>query len=491
MPQPQFVFDRFGRVLRQELTGLGDTALTMGKNMVMQPAAGYAGLLDLARTFSLDSAVNTIKDTEGLAGGPSTREGMRNLQAVGDAMGLITEPLQRGVDVVGEYSPAGGAVLMGAGAALDLTKLGRAGKLGKAAKAGESAERATTGIFGDYSPTAIPAVEQGPVLRYEPARGVSGRVARLTENKDAMNRAAVMMSNGMTEDGLGWYNMEPLRQQFVGRLGEEQGTKQFNQYIDLMAATSAGARTNSNARIASYYYVNGNEGAPVPIPPIGSGYGHKAQNLHNKNANEILSGGGLDPIQHPKRFTFAENLKGNLEPVTVDKHNVRAWGIASRDPEFIDIRLEDTKGAGAPDWWDAQKYGEWSPADFNPRQFVADNGVKWDDVPPTWFAGAPKANEYAALERLNQTLSDRMGAMPAQGQAALWLGAGPQTGLGSPPMSMMNTFDQLLQQRAAARKQTPTEVLDEFIRKKRALMLPVAGAGAAYGLLSSQEQPTD
>lgn len=486
MPQPQFVVDRFGNVLRRELAGLGDTALTMGKNMLMQPAAGYNGLLDLLRGRGLDSAVNTIDSTQAIAGGPSTREGMRNLQGIGKAVGMLADPLtEYVVDPLGEVSPAAAAGLLGVAAVANPTK-----GAGKAAKAA-AAERATTGIFGDYSPTAIPAVAQGPVTRYEPPRGVSDRVARLMDNKDATNRAAVMMSNGMTDDGLGWYNMEPLRQQFVSRLGEDQGTQQFNQYIDLMAATSAGARTNSNARIASYYYVNGAEGAPVPIPPIGSGYGHKAQNLHNKNANEILSGGGLDPIQHPKRFTFAENLKGNLEPVTVDKHNVRAWGIASRDPEFIDMRLEDAKGAGAPDWWDAQKYGEWSPADFNPRQFVADNGVKWDDIPPTWFAGAPKANEYAALERLNQSLSDRMGAMPAQGQAALWLGAGPQTGLGSPPMSMMNTFDQLLQQRAAARKQTPTEVLDEFIRKKRALMLPVAGTGAAYGLLSSQEQPTD
>lgn len=484
---PQFVFDRFGNVLRQELAGLGDTALTMGKNMVMQPVAGYAGLLDLARGRGLGSAVNAIDNTQALAGGPSTREGARNLQAVGDTIGLLTEPLQAGVDVVGDASPLAGAALAGMGAAFDPTKLGRVGKAAKAAKAGAAAERAATGIFGDYSPTAIPAVAQGPVPRYEPPRGVSDRVARLMENKDAMNRAAVMMSNGMTDDGLGWYNMEPLRQQFVSRLGEDQGTQQFNRYIDLMAATSAGAKTNSNARIASYYYVNGNDGGPVPIPPLGSGYGHKSQQLHNKNANEILAGGGLDPIQHPKRFTFAENLKGNLEPVTVDKHNVRAWGIASRDPEFLDIQLEDKKGAGAPAWWNAQQHGDWSPGSFNPRQFVTDNGVKWEDIPPTWFAGAPKANEYAALERLNQTLSDRMGAMPAQGQAALWLGAGPQTGLGSPPMSMMNTFDQLLQQRAAARNQTPTEVLDEFIRKKRALVLPVAGTGAAYGLLSSQE----
>jgi hypothetical protein len=152
MPQPQFVFDRFGRVLRQELTGLGDTALTMGKNMVMEPAAGYAGLLDLMRGRGLDSAVNTIDSTQALAGGPSTREGARNLQAVSDTIGLLTEPLKRGVDVVGEYSPAGGAVLMGAGAAIDPTKLGRAGKLVKGAERTSEVARVNrrVGTTGQY-----------------------------------------------------------------------------------------------------------------------------------------------------------------------------------------------------------------------------------------------------------------------------------------------------------------------------------------------------
>lgn len=148
MPQPQFVFDRFGRVLRQELTGLGDTALTMGENMVMQPAAGYAGLLDLVRGRGLDSAVNTIDSTQAIAGGPSTREGMRNLQAVGDTVGLLTEPLtEYVVDPLGAASPAAAAGLLGLAAVVDPTKgAGKAAKLGKlsaesAAKFGNKAAR--------------------------------------------------------------------------------------------------------------------------------------------------------------------------------------------------------------------------------------------------------------------------------------------------------------------------------------------------------------
>ena len=333
-----------------------------------------------------------------------------------------------------------------------------------------------------------PEVAQKAVERYIPKRGAPERVERLLKNRGAFDRAGVWASDGLTDDGLGWYNMEPLRHEFVSRLGEEQGNANFNRYIDLMAATSAGAKTNANARIASYYYVNGMDGQPVPIPPKGSGYGHKAQNLHNTNANQILQGGGLDPIQHPKRFTFAENLKGNWEPVTVDKHNIRAWGMASRDPEWVANKLEYTQ-VGAPEFWNEAKFGPWEPKSFSPRKHVIENRMKWDDIPPTWFEGAPTKTEYAALERLNQKLSDQLGVPPAAGQAALWLGAGPVTGLGSPPVSMMRTMEEVLLDRAKKRGETPTEVLDQFIRGVRPLAVGGASVGLGYGLLDGGVSP--
>lgn len=393
--------------------------------------------------------------------------------------------------------PAGKAAA-GLGMLMGATK--GAGRVGEALQAGNAAARGkaaipTGSVFDLSDPLRSPSVIQQDVPRYVPPRGVPDRVANLMGNQKAFNRAASWTADGMTEDGLGWYNMEPLRTQFIDKLGPEEGAKNFNQYIDLMAATSAGARTNSNARIASYYYVNGADGAPVAIPPVGSGYGHKAQNLHNTNANQILDGGGLDPIQHPKRFSFAENLKGNQEPVTVDKHNIRMWGMASEDPAWVANKLEDPKGAGAPGWWDETQNGPWTPQGFSPRDFVAQNNTKWGDIPATWFEGAPTKTEYGALEQLNKKLADKLGVTPASSQAASWLGAGPITGLGSPPKSMINTFSDLINQRAAVRGQTPEEVLDQFIRKQSPLavvppeILGAAGGGLGYGLLGQDQDP--
>jgi hypothetical protein len=436
-----------------------------------------SGLQDMLMSRFGMSAYDAMKMAQKVTGGGQgavAGMGLLDVTPAGLAFGAQEGGLQAGQ---GAARAAGGDVgggLLGMG--LGALAVAPIAKPGRAAKP----------VFDLSNLTDTPKVAQAALTRYTPPRGVPDRIERLQNNKRAFNQAGEWMSEGMTTDGLAWYNMDPLRLKFVEKLGEAGGNKAFNQYIDLMAATSAGAKTDANARIASYYYVNGANGQPVPIPPIGSGYGHKAQNLHNRNANEILAGGGLDPIEHPKRFTFAENLKGNWEPVTVDKHNIRAWGMASRDPEWVAKRLEDTQ-AGAPSWWNEKAYGAWDPKTFSPREFVKSNNIKWDKIPATWFEGAPTKTEYQALEQLNQKLSDAMGVLPAPGQAALWLGAGPVTGLGSPPVSMMSTFEQLLQKRAAARGETPEAVLDQFIRRTRPLMVPVGAVGLG-GLLAQDPE---
>lgn len=328
---------------------------------------------------------------------------------------------------------------------------------------------------------------QVEIPRYDPPRGIPSYMQRLTANQKAYDQVLDWARSGMTEEGLGWYNTEALRKEFVKEFGEEVGQKNYERYIDLVAATSAGAKTPSNAKIASYYYVQGMKGEPATKPPKGSGYGHKAQNLHFKNAAEILEGGALDPIANPKRFTFGENLKGNWDYATVDKHNVRAFAIASKDPEFINTRLADPAGTPAPDWWNPKKYGEWKPEEFNPREFTQVNKVKWETIPPTWFKEAPTKTDYKAFEDLNRRLAKDLGISPAAAQAALWLGAGKVTGLGSPPVAFMKILEGRLAETARKRGISREQALKEFIRGN-APLLQMGGLAVGAGMLAQDEE---
>ena len=323
------------------------------------------------------------------------------------------------------------------------------------------------------------------IPRYEPPRGVPAYMQRLTGNKKAYDQVLEWAKKGMTEEGLGWYNTEELRKEFVKEFGEEVGQKNYEKYIDLVAATSAGAKTPTNAKIASYYYQQAIRGEPATKPPKGSGYGHKAQNLHFKNAAEILEGGALDPIANPKRYTFGENLKGNWDYATVDKHNVRAFAIASKDPEFINTRLADPEGTPKPAWWNAKKHGEWDAENFNPREFVQNNKVKWDSIPATWFKEAPTKTDYKAFEDLNRRLAKDLGVSPAAAQAALWLGAGERTGLGSPPVAFMKIMEGRLEATPKKRGITREQALKDFIRGN-APLLQMGGVAFGAGALASQ-----
>jgi hypothetical protein len=308
------------------------------------------------------------------------------------------------------------------------------------------------------------------------------RERTLSYNEPAYHQLLSWAKNGMTEEALVWYNMEQLRGKFTDALGDEKGNAQFNKFMDLVAATSAGAKTDANLKIASYYFTRDAQGLPTIMPPKGSGYGHKAQNLHFDNAQGLLeSGEGLDPIENPKRYTFGENLKGNQNYATIDTHFMRAVGIASHDPSYITERLADVKGAAKPDFVADE---DWNPKTFNPRQYVEDHDVPWEQVPPQWFDSAPSKTNYLPLENsIGRRLAKDLGVTPAQAQAALWLGAGDRTGLGSKPLALIKVLDQRLGITANKRGITKQMALQDLLHGRQPL-LQLAGATGGAGLLS-------
>lgn len=355
-------------------------------------------------------------------------------------------------------------------------------KLREAAKRGE----ADPPIF-DYS-----LLERDPGRRidlpmYDPPRGTPEREARLLRSPNAFKRLVEFARKGMTNDGLGWYNTEELRSEFIKEWGPEKGAEQYEKFIDLVGATSAGAKTDANLKIASRYYVENVQGLPTTKPEKGSGYGHKVQGEHYRSARNLLEGVPLDPIEHPKRSRFAANLKGDWRHSTIDKHNVRALAIASRDKEWVATRLAEGEDAGRPSFWNAKRHGEWNPASFSPREFVQQTRMPFDKIPVSWFEDAPKGTAYKALSQLNERLAAELGVTPAQAQAALWLGAGDATGLGSKPIALMKVLDQRLSITARSRKITKREALRQMIAGEA----PLLGVGAAslLPLLSEDDQP--
>ncbi len=222
------------------------------------------------------------------------------------------------------------------------------------------------------------------------------------------------MERGAAAGAKKWYNVEPLRAAFVSQLGDDEGSAAFRNLMDYVAASSPRSSVPENARNATFYYKQAR--SPEGLPEVGSQnptpYGSLAQKLHQMNARRVATE-GWDAIRNPKPTSFAQNLSGNQQPVTVDAHATKLAGILSRDPEWLASSVGVAKGI--------QRY---------PRNEYANFEKSMDEAvqDPQMWTGKPNKNEYASIEQMYSDLAREQGMTPAQGQASAWVGGAKTTG---------------------------------------------------------------
>lgn len=314
----------------------------------------------------------------------------------------------------------------------------------------------------------VPKVEQFDLPRYEPARGVPQRVQDIVADKDVRDAFMAKVMEGQKMGGANWYNADPLRDQFVEKLGGEAGDKAFRQYMDLVAATSPRSDVGTNVRNASYYYkrLMSGEGMPEVGERNPQPYGHMAQRLHQMNAQRV-AGTGWDPLNNPKPASFVENLVGNQQPVTVDTHAFRLPAMLGKDPRFLETAFEASKGSPKQNIQKMVESGE----------LPLDEAVKR----AAFWQAQPKENEYKAMENYYKSVANELGMTPAQVQASAWVGGGKLTGLASDESKpFLQFFQDRIYKTANETNMDPKDVLDAVIRGKMSLK---ADGGAVDGAL--------
>lgn len=345
------------------------------------------------------------------------------------------------------------------------------------------------------SAAGVPNVPQEEMWRYEPPRGVSPRLQEALQDKNIARAINKSIGAGMELGADKWYHTEPIRRAFVAELGEERGQQAFDQFMHLTAATSPRSNASENIRNASYYYGKLRRGEPLDarnqVP-----YGHIAQNLHRFHAQRIMDAyrahdlgaaanvAPWDLKNNPKPASFAENLRGNLAPGTMDTHAFRNIGMRTGDPRFLMTSLTEAfKGNPGPESM-VRRFGEVNKpgiATYRPQQLVKEGRLTMKDALnyPTFWTSMPNPNEYAAAENLYRELGRKRGMPTADAQAAAWSGAGQLTGLDSPAT---HTFPQLFNERvlftAKMRGEDPMETLRKFIHGREPLLS--AGGAVAY-----------
>src|SRR5262245_14102476 len=323
----------------------------------------------------------------------------------------------------------------------------------------------------DYSRMhEVPDVPQFLLPRYDPPRGVSARTADLISDPKARAAVSEAIDRGVKAGAHQFYHNKPLLEAYQEELGPEAGAAAYRRYIDYVSATSVRSKVPENARNASYYYSMDRQGRVIPTwkesPGNPAPYGHLAQENQRRGAVEVQQG-GWDVIKNPKPPSFAENLAGNLMPVTVDAHAVKLPAMSIRDPRWLLTSLKTAKD---------------EPMIY-PQRLVASGEVSMDEAVkrPAWWVGMPNPNEYAALEReLWTPIARQKGLAPAQGQAGGWTGGGELTGNKSSTLENIDPFLKVYEDRvrhtAEQKGMTPRAVMRAQIRGEMPL-LSIGGIG--------------
>jgi hypothetical protein len=243
-----------------------------------------------------------------------------------------------------------------------------------------------------------------------------------------------------------WYAMRQLYDEFVKRLGPEEGKAQFKaRFADPMAATTGGADPTANLLTAAYgNFVKDTgdafpRGRPNDKSPMGSvnswelphpvGGRYVGGNIDMFDQALLAGDKPLTAAGQPKRYNFSGNFLGRLDNATIDEQMMRLFDPAGK------------------------------------------------------FKGAPPGDSYGVLESILADVARERGVSPMNFQDVAWLGAKRMNrdplAVGKP---MISHFNDMLERTSRVTGLPLDKVLDGFIRGN----MPMYGlAGATVGTLAA------
>jgi hypothetical protein len=396
------------------------------QRMADDNAMNLAGMLARGRAGTVQQEPNMVE--RGLSNAKRSFYGDKNLYG--------NDPINPSVLDSQYVSPemAEGAVLDFVGGPMTFAGMLKAGKsAGLIKPKWKSPESEVFDMSGLDDPSRFPDVAQESIERYKPARGVPEDVKKAMGSANK-KRIGGLLESGLDKGGLGWYNLRPLKDEYIAKFGEQEGAGRFNRFAELVAGTSPRSNVKANIKRASMFQKMMEEGidpgTALNTSEVGegfrmpSGYGHLAHKNHRGILSDMLSEHGISgPKKYgrPKITTFAENLKGNLAGATVDTHNKKALTL----PYDLKETVRDT--------------------------------------------------EYGFLEDINKDMAKRYGIAPAQAQSSIWAGANEITGVDD-ARPFMQLMDEAVMRTAKELDVSPQEARDRFLGGKTALY----GVGAGF-----------
>ena len=273
-----------------------------------------------------------------------------------------------------------------------------------------------------------------------------------------------------------FYNTSPIIQKAV-ELGipKETALEQFKKFATNYAVTSPRTRTDQNLRNATLIEAKQKLNVNIDelIGPGGKGVNELGYPMKinpggiHKKLIEVSRAEGLNFDTNPKPSTFAENVTGNLEGVTVDTHAIRAVIDVMNELEPGSVPIEWIGGKNADM---TKKYREMYKKD--PKSLDVSIMVA-DTLKSQALNKVKKQTEYAVFSDLYKKVAEKAGVKPAEAQSLSWFANGDRTGLESDPKTIVELLEDRIDVTAQLTGMNKEEVFKKFMQGS----IPLASAG--------------
>lgn len=287
-----------------------------------------------------------------------------------------------------------------------------------------------------------------------------------------------------------FYNTGPIIAKAV-ELGipEDVARQQLKKFALNYAATSPRTMTEQNLRNASLVAAKDAQGIDLlkVVGPGGTGVNEKGYPMMinpggiHKQLIEDVKAGGINPDKNPKPYTFAENVSGNLQGVTVDTHAIRGALLA----------MNEANPGSIPEGWflktvKGKETGFYEQYKKDPSSFDAATMVD-DTLGSQKINGKSMQTEYAVFSDIYKKAAEKLGVSPAEAQSLGWFGSGDKTGLASETKSVVELLDERIDVTAQGTGMPKDEVFKKFMGGE----IPLLSLGGLTLLETGAEMEND
>tara|TARA_Y100001934_G_scaffold156433_1_gene187337 strand:+ start:2125 stop:4383 length:2259 start_codon:yes stop_codon:yes gene_type:complete len=289
-----------------------------------------------------------------------------------------------------------------------------------------------------------------------------------------------------------FYHLGPLlkKAEDLG-IPEDEAREAIKEFSLLYGATSPRTQTEPNLRSASLVRAKDKQNIRYDeiVGPGGTGINEagfpmminqakkgQAAGIHKLLIDQLRTTGKIDYKTNPKPATFAENVGGNLNGVTVDTHAIRG----------ALYMLNDIMPGSIPrQWFNSETAYKAYLDDPSNIENYAGKGIA-DTLDGQVVDGSKQQTEYAIFSDIYRMVADRLGVQPAEAQSLSWFANGEFTGLASPPKTIVELINERVDVTAQALGRSKDAIFKAFIEGKIPLM-SFGGALVGVGMLEQTD----